>query len=141
VQARTTLALLRLRHQLVSRRGRRETTLLVEEAAGLAWVGQSGAPVTGTDALTLLAHPPADDVPPHVREREATRALAWLAERQQELEAFASQRAEALLDDHLRVRAAAFRDERAETRERSTRVQALPQPDLIGVFVLLPKVG
>lgn len=141
VQARTTLALLRLRHQLVSRRGRRETTLLVEEAAGLAWVGQTGTPVTGTDALTLLAQPPADDVPPHVREREATRALAWLAEREQELESIANQRAVTLLDDHLRVRAAAYRDERAETRERSTRVQALPRPDLIGVFVLLPKVG
>jgi superfamily II DNA or RNA helicase len=140
VQARTTLALLRLRHQLVTRRGRRETTMLVEEAAGIAWVGQGSERLLGPDALHLLAHPPAGDVPPHVRAREATRALAWLAERAADLEAFAAERAAALLDDHLRVRAAAFRDERTETRERSARVEALPRPDLIGVFVLLPKL-
>jgi hypothetical protein len=75
--------------------------------------------------------------PPHVREREAARALAWLAEREAELEAFAAQRADALLEDHLRVRAAAYRDEKAETRGRSARVEALPRPDIIGVFVLL----
>lgn len=140
VRARTTLALLRLRHQLVTGRGLRETTLLVEEATGLAWVGQAGDRLAGTEALALLANPPVDDVPPHVREREATRALAWLAEREAELEGFAAERADALLDDHLRVRAAAYRDEKAETRERRTRVEALPRPDIIGVFVLLPKL-
>jgi hypothetical protein len=141
VQARATLVLLRLRHQLVIRRGRRDNTLLVEEATGLAWVGQSGEVVDGTEALALLAGPPLADVPVHVREREATKALALLGERPAELEAFAKQRAEALLEDHLRVRAAAFRDEKAGTRERSARVEALPRPDVIGVFVLLPKVG
>jgi hypothetical protein len=141
VRARTTLALLRLRHQLVTRRGRIETTLLVEEATGLAWAGQAGERLAGAEALALLANPPVDDVPPHVREREAARALAWLAEREGELEEFAAERANALLDDHLRVRAAAFRDEKAETRERSVRVEALPRPDVIGVFVLLPKLS
>ncbi len=141
VRARTTLALLRLRHQLVTRRGRIETTLLVEEATGLAWVGQAGERLAGAEALALLATPPVDDVPPHVREREAARALTWLAEREAELEGFAAERANALLDDHLRVRAAAFRDEKAETRERSARVEALPRPDVIGVFVLLPKLS
>jgi hypothetical protein len=140
VRARTTLALLRLRHQLVTGKGRRETTLLVEEATGLAWVGQAGERLAGTEALALLAHPPVDDVPPHVREREVIRALAWLTEREAELEGFAAERADALLDDHLRVRAAAYRDEKAETRERSARVEALPRPDVIGLFVLLPKL-
>ena len=87
VRARTTLALLRLRHQLVTRRGRIEATLLVEEATGLAWVGQAGERLAGAEALALLANPPVDDVPPHVREREAARALAWLAEREGELKA------------------------------------------------------
>jgi superfamily II DNA or RNA helicase len=141
VKARTTLVLLRLRHQLVGRRGRQERTLLVEEATALAWVGQAGNRLLHGDALHLLAKPPSGDVPPHVRDREAARAVAWLAERELELEAFAGERAQALLDDHLRVRAAAFRDEKAETRERSARVEALPRPDVIGVFVLLPMVG
>ncbi len=141
VRARTTLALLRLRHQLVTRRDRLETTLLVEEATGLAWVGQAGERLAGTEALDLLVNPPVDDVPPHVREREATRALAWLAQREAELEGFAAERADALLDDHLRVRAAAFRNEKAQSRERSARVEALPRPDVIGVFVLLPRLN
>lgn len=141
VRARTTLVLLRLRHQLVVRRGRRENTLLVEEATGLAWAGQSGDVVESTEALALLAGQPFADVPVHVREREAAKALGLLGERSEELERFATRRAEALLDDHLRIRAAAYRDERAETRERSASVDALPRPDVIGVFVLLPKVG
>lgn len=140
VRARTTLVLLRLRHQLVIRRGRRETTLLVEEAAGIAWAGQSGEVMAGVEALALLTGKPLADVPVHVREREATKALTLLGERAEALEQFARQRADALLDDHLRVRAAAYRDEKTETRERSARVDALPRPDVIGVFVLLPKV-
>lgn len=140
VTTRTTLALLRLRHQLVTRRGRRDSTLLVEEATGLAWAGQTGH-LRGAEALALLNAPPSADVPPHVREREAAKALALLGDRTNELEAFAKERADALLDDHMRVRAAAYRDEKTETRERSAQVEALPRPDVIGVFVLLPKVG
>jgi hypothetical protein len=141
VHARTTLVLLRLRHQLMIRHGRRDATLLVEEATGLAWVGQSGDFLETYQALALLSTEPHADVPMHVREREASKALLWLDERSDELEQFAKRRADALLDDHLRVRAAAWRDEKAEARERSARVEALPRPDVIGVFVLLPKVG
>jgi hypothetical protein len=141
VRTRTTLVLLRLRHQLMIRRGRRERALLVEEATGLAWAGQSGEVLDSTEALALLAGPPLADVPVHVREREAAKALTLLGERSAELDRFAQQRAAALLDDHLRVRAAAYRDEKVGARERSARVEALPRPDVIGVFVLLPKVG
>lgn len=140
VTRRTTIVLLRLRHQLVTRRGRRERQLLVEEAAGIAWAGQSEFLTNGEEVFTLLAAPPYADVPPHVRERESGRALALLVEREDDLNDFASHRAAALLDDHLRVRAATYRDEKAETRERSARVEALPRPDIIGVFVLLPKL-
>lgn len=141
VHVRTTVVLLRLRHQLVIRRGRRENILLVEEATALAWAGQTSEAAATTEALALLGGQPLADVPVHVREREAARALALLHERTAELELFAEQRAAELLADHLRVRAATHRDERTETRERSTRVDALPRPDVIGVFVLLPEVG
>jgi superfamily II DNA or RNA helicase len=141
VRVRTTLVLLRLRHQLVTQTQRRESMVLVEEATGLAWSGQAHDLLAGAEALELLAHPPADDVPPHVREREVTRALALLSERAEQLERFASQRAAVLLDDHLRVRAAAYRDEKTLAHKRSARVEALPRPDVIGVFVLLPKVS
>ena len=73
------------------------------------------------------------DPPRHVREREAARALALLQERAPDLEACTAARASALLDDHLRVR-------EASRATGSTSVQALPRPDVIGVYVLLPKV-
>ena len=134
VHGRTTVALLRLRHHLLSRRGHHETTLMVEEAAALAWVA-SGAeePISGSNALSLLELPPVGDPPRHVREREASRALALLQDRGSDLEAFTATRANALLEDHLRVR-------EASRATGSTSVQALPRPDVIGVYVLLPKV-
>ena len=134
VRARSTVVLLRLRHQLVSRARRQETTLMVEEATALAWVAAGTAgPITGPEALSLLALAPADDPPRHVREREAARALALLQERAADLEAFADVRARALLDDHLRVR-------EASSATGRTSVQALPRPDVIGAYVLLPRV-
>ncbi len=135
VSGRTTVALLRLRHQLLTRTRRQETTLMVEEATALAWVApRTTGPITGPEALALLALPPADDPPRHVREREVARALAALPERAADLEAFSAVRARALLDDHLRVR-------EASRASGSTSVQALPRPDVIGVYVLLPRVG
>ena len=134
VRGRTTVALLRLRHQLLSRTRRRDTTLMVEEAAAVAWVApRTNGPITGAEALSLLALPPAGDPPRHVRERESARALVLLQERTADLEAFAAARADALLEDHLRVR-------EASRATGSTSVQFLPRPDVIGVYVLLPKV-
>ena len=134
VRGRTTVALLRLRHQLLSRARRRETTLMVEEAAAVAWAApRTNGPITGPEALSLLALAPAGDPPRHVRERESARALVLLQERSADLEAIAVARADALLEDHLRVR-------EASRATGSTSVQALPRPDVIGVYVLLPKV-
>ena len=134
VHGRTTVALLRLRHQLISRTRRRETTLMVEEAAALAWAApRANGPITGAEALALLALPPSGDPPRHVREREAARALALIEERAADLDDFAAARARALLDDHLRVR-------EAGRATGSTSVQGLPRPDVIGVYVLLPRV-
>ena len=134
VSGRTTVALLRLRHQLVSRVRRREATLMVEEAAALAWAApQSHEPLSGSEVLSLLALPPTADPPRHVRERAVARALALLQEREPDLKALATARANALLDDHLRVK-------EASQAAGSTSVHALPRPDVIGVYVLLPRV-
>ena len=134
VRGRTTVALLRLRHQLLSRSRHRETTLIVEEAAALAWVApRTNGPIAGPEALSLLAFDPADDPPRHVREREVARAFALLQERAADLEHFAAARASALLEDHLRVR-------EAGRATGSTSVQALARPDVIGVYVLLPRL-
>jgi hypothetical protein len=107
ITARTVVALLRLRHQLVSQRSGRTSTLLVEEATALAWTGSEVTPLEGAEALALLAPPPAADPPVHVRERAVQQALAQLETRIPELDAFAERRAQALLADHRRVREAA----------------------------------
>ena len=132
VTARSLVALVRLRHQLTSQRGSHTSTLLVEEATAIAWTS-SPSPLEGVDALGLLSPIPLSEPPPHVRERAVTQALGQLETRLPELAAFAERRAQALLADHRRVR------EAAEALGRYS-VKALLPADVIGLFVLLPKV-
>ncbi|HWA72810.1 MAG TPA: helicase-related protein [Polyangiaceae bacterium] len=132
ITARTLVALVRLRHQLTSQRGQQHTTLLVEEATAIAWTGDP-SPLEGPDALALLSPVPISDPPPHVRERAVTQALGHFETRLPELDAFAERRAQALLADHRRVR------EAGDDRGRYS-VKALLPADVIGLFVLLPKV-
>ena len=135
VLVRTTVALLRLRHQLITQRSGRAQTLLVEEATAIAWAGVSEPTTTeGADAFALIAAPPVADPPAHVRERAVTQALDQLEPRRTELDAFAERRAQALLADHRRVR------EAADARGSYT-VKALLPADIIGLFVLLPQVA
>jgi len=133
-QVRTTVALLRLRHQLVTRRAGNTSTLLVEEATGFAWTGAASPTlVEGAGALALLVPPPTGDPPAHVRARAGAQALEQLATRLTDLDACAERRAQVLLTDHRRVR------EAADARGSYT-VKALLPADVIGLFVLLPKV-
>jgi hypothetical protein len=135
VSEKTTVVLLRLRHQLSTQKGARNSTLLVEEATALAWTGSSQATlVEGSDALGLLVPPPAADPPVHVRERTVAHALTQLESRLRLLDQFAERRALALLADHRRVREAA--DARG-----SYSVKALLPADVMGLFVLLPRVS
>lgn len=133
VTALTSVALVRLRHQLGAQRGSTSTTTLVEEATAIAW-GSPDTPMEGPDALKLLQPPPLSDPPPHVRDRFVAQALAQLEARKADLAAFAERRAQALLADHRRVREAA--DARG-----SYSVKSLLPVDVIGVFVLLPQVA
>jgi hypothetical protein len=130
VSARTTVVLLRLRHQLTTQRATGSSTLLVEEASALAWSPSAGA-LEGPEALALLASPPVSEPPPPVRQRFAEQALQQLADRAADLDAFADRRAQALLADHRRVR------EAARDRGRYS-VKALLPIDIVALFVLLP---
>ncbi|MGC4122846.1 MAG: helicase-related protein [Myxococcales bacterium] len=133
VKARTVVALLRLRHQLVTARSGRSSVLLVEEAAALGWAGSSSPTLLeGDEVLKLLSEPPAADANPTVRARMVAQALELYDARKADLASFAERRAQALLSDHRRVREAA--DARG-----SYSVQALLPPDVIGLYVLLPR--
>lgn len=133
IAARTLVLLLRLRHQLTSQRGQEASTLLVEEATAIAWMG-GAVSLEGLEALALLSPQPIDDPPVHVREREVRRSLEQLQSQKVDLDAFAERRAQALLADHRRVR------EAAEAVGRYS-VKALLPADVIGLFALLPRVN
>jgi superfamily II DNA or RNA helicase len=135
VTEQTTVAILRLRHQLMVQHGRRTKTLLVEEAAPLAWRGAAHpAVIVDGDPLALLTTAPAGDPPAKVRERVLAQALSLLAERGDDVAACATRRAAVLGEDHDRVREAA-------KGSGSAQVRPLLPPDVIGLFVLLPRVS
>jgi superfamily II DNA or RNA helicase len=132
ITSRTLVAIVRLRHQLTAQRAGKASTLLVEEATALAWAGGEST-LEGSDALALLHPVPLGDPPLPVRERSVAQALLLLESRLSELDTFAEGRAQALLADHRRVREAA--DARG-----SYSVKAILPADVIGLYVLLPRV-
>jgi hypothetical protein len=133
VTEKTIVALVRLRHHLQTQKAARSTELLVEEATAFAWGSSPGSTLADAAALALLAPSPLSDPPAHVRRRNVEQALEWLAAHATDLDTFAAERADALLKDHRRVR------EAAEARGKYS-VKALLPADVIGLYVLLPKV-
>ncbi len=137
VTERTTVALLRLRHQLVTQRpGRGATTLLVEEATALAWSGAAGARSSRAPTRSRFSRPPpAGDPPPHVRERAVAQALEL---------ADASSRGPRRLRRAPRPGAARRPPPRPRGRRGPRQLQRQGAPcrlDVIGLFVLLPQGG
>ena len=135
VQGRTTVALLRLRHQLLTRARRRE-----DDTDGRGSRGSGVGPLLEPmDRLPGPRHSRCSHLLRPATHRVTCasasphEALVLLQERASDLEAFAAARADALLEDHLRVR-------EASRATGNTSVQHLPRPDVIGVYVLLPKV-
>jgi len=128
----TSLYLLRLRHQLSYLRRREPFQLMAEETLSLAVRGRTH-PEWLTDEATgrLLECQPSGNLPPAMVERELRAALDFLSRHQARLSALAEERAQALLEDHRRVREAA-RD------IGQYRVSPCLPLDLIGVYVLLP---
>jgi superfamily II DNA or RNA helicase len=133
----TVVAMTRLRFKLVVRAGGRERLLLAEEAATVAWRPDDRAPsLIGAAAAALLEQPASADLAEIARARVLTAALARLDSEAARagLAGYARGRAEALAADHARLRAAA-------RMLGDVRVEAVLPIDVIGVFVLLPKVG
>ena len=132
VKAVTTVALLRLRYKLVVR-GRNERMLLAEEATTLAWdATQTKIGLTAEAARTLLDQPAQSDLAQVARQRLIVKAIEQMpAMLDGPIAAYARERAEALADDHARVRAAAAGSARVA-------VEAVLPPDVIGLYVLVP---
>lgn len=132
VDRQTAVLLLRLRHQLTSVRAGRSRVLLVEEAVPVAIMGRNETTVeVGPHVLRWLDAPASGDLPSHVRERKLDEAIGRLDERQQVFEDIAVRQAQALLEDHRRVREAGGARGRYDVR-------ALTPVDVIAICVLLP---
>ncbi len=130
VQHVTRLALLRIRFKLTVH-ARKERLLLAEEAALVAMQGTKIV-ASGEAARALLNAPAATDLAPLARDRFISKAkeeLPGLLDGP--LAEFIRTRAEELMQDHARLRAA------VGSASRVT-VDAVQPPDVIGLFVLMP---
>ncbi len=132
VETVTTLYLLRVRHQLGYVRRREPFQLMAEETLSLAVRGRTNPQwLTADDTGRLLECRPSGNLPPEQITRELQLALDFLQQHSDQLESLARERAQALLDDHRRVREAA-----RDVGQYS--VSPCLPVDLIGVYVLLP---
>lgn len=132
VPLKTTVLLLRLRHQLSVIRDNQTRLMLCEETVAVSAAGAeplSELPLN--QARELLGSPASRNMPPVIRDRHIQQALDSLPGWQPALEALAKARAQALLADHRRVR------EAAEARG-SYQVSASLPVDVMGVYVLVP---
>jgi len=133
VQTVTTILLLRLRFKLTVH-ARRERLLLVEEAGTLAFAGSTGdISASGEAALAMLERPAAGDLATVARQRILTQARDRVGGGfSTAIAAYARQRATELAQDHGRVRAARIDVSRVS-------VEPVLPPDIIGLYVLLPR--
>jgi hypothetical protein len=134
VKTLTTVALLRLRYKLMVH-GRSQRMLLAEEAATFAWdPGQVQTVLTAEAARTLLEQSASANLEPVARRRLIAKAIEQMpAMLNGPIAAYARQRAQALAEDHARVRAAAAGSARVT-------VEPVLPPDVIGLYVLVPAV-
>lgn len=132
VPLKTTVLLLRIRHQLTVTHGSQTRLLMCEEAVAVAASGSEPFAELAPDTTgQLLGSEATRNMPAPLRDRQLQTALDALPGWQPQLEALAKVRAQALLADHRRVR------EAAEGRGSYQVTASLPV-DVMGLYVLLP---
>lgn len=132
VSLKTTVLLLRLRHQLTVTREGQTRLMLCEETVAVTAVGTEAlTELPLQEARALLGAEATRNMPPVIRDRHIQQAIDALPGWQAALAEIAKARAQALLADHRRVR------EAAEARG-SYQVSASLPVDVMGVYVLVP---
>lgn len=135
VSLKTTVLLLRIRHQLTVTHGSHMRLLMCEEAVAVAASGSEPFAELAPDVTRqLLGAEATRNMPAPLRDRQLQAALDALPGWQPQLEAMAKARAQVLLADHRRVR------EAAEGRGSYQATASLPV-DVMGLYVLLPDGG
>jgi len=132
VKVLTIVAILRLRYKLIVH-GRRERLLLVEEAGAIALQGSDEVPfATGENARTLLEAEASGNLAEVARNRLVVQARHRMeATLGGMIAAHAVERAQALSQDHARVRTAGVNVPRVT-------VEPVQPADIVGLFVLTP---
>jgi hypothetical protein len=135
VTIRTTLVLARFRYHLQIG-GRSGETLLCEEIVPLACTGSADAPtwLDSEQGEALLGARPEANLIRTLIDQQLDSLMMALPNLRTSLAGIAKQRAQAQLKTHERVR------EAARTRGKVTVEPVLPA-DILGAYVLLPKVG
>jgi superfamily II DNA or RNA helicase len=132
VQLKTTVLLLRMRHQLSVTHGSQTRLILCEESVAVASAGATPFELLAADqARELLGSEATRNMPPPLRDRQLQTALDGLPAWQPQLEVIAKARAQELLQDHRRVREAA-------DAKGTYQVTASLPVDVMGVYVLVP---
>ncbi len=139
VDTRTTVYLLRLRHQIAVEQRDKDgryvpaKSLLAEECLGVAVRGTAAPEVLNeADALALLSLEPGRNMEDGQKARLIAQAIDAIAGLEPQFEAIARRRAEDLLADHRRIR------EASDARGVRYSVSPALPVDKIGVYVLMP---
>jgi superfamily II DNA or RNA helicase len=135
VERRTTILLLRLRYHIITRTRKGEHALLAEDSSLLAFAGspQNAEWLNGNLAEDLLKVTPSGNITPDRIQHFLRLVIDEFSPLRPRLEEMAKSRGEELLVAHARVRQA------ARMKDVSYRVEPQLPPDVLGVYVYLPK--
>lgn len=127
------LLLLRIRHRIDSRGRLGPRFAMAEEAAAIAIDVSSGKRLLAGDAAFALFDAESGTVPERARDAQLEKALAALPGWRDVLDAYASERAAALAQDHGRVR-------QALGSRAGVQVAPVTPADVIGLYIVMPRL-
>ena len=137
VERRMTLLLVRLRYHIVTARGGEEKPLLAEDCQVLAFAGppQNAEWLDGEAAEHLLRLIPDMNINSDLASDFVRKVEEGFESFRPHLDEVARLRGEELLEAHQRVRRA------SKVRNVQYRVEPQLPPDVLGIYVYLPKIG
>ena len=131
VESVTTLLLLRIRHRIDSRGKLGPQFAMAEEAACIAFNGSKR--ISDGEAAFGLLESNSRTIAERIRDEQLKKAIGSIDKLRPALDAYAAERAGVLADDHTRVR-------QALGSKALVKVEAVTPVDVIGLYVLMPKL-
>lgn len=134
VSKRTTLLLMRFRYHIIMIKQGQEYPLLAEDSQVIAFEGAPGQHtwINNASAEALLGATPDANIHPQQAVQSASKIIEAFEQLEPDLNTYAEQRAQELLEAHTRVRSA--------SKQHGVRyvVKAQLPPDVLGIYVYLP---